>query len=98
MRTCCTWETFVDGFHSIWDRATSPAPPRLLIDWDLAKRHWLRYAMTGGEAAKMQLVALSDEGLYLHLGRHRPDADGNDGGPGTPAPIKPSPCPTLVWL
>jgi len=68
-KACCTWETFHDGFLAVWDNGCSrksPTPPRELIDWDLARKHWQRYSMTGGEAARTQLRALSDDVPYSY--------------------------------
>lgn len=75
-----------------------PGPPRLLIDWRLAERHWRRYAMTGGEAAKMQLQALSTESLYLHMRGDRPGPDAGGGGddPNEPTHTGPAPRPTTA--
>lgn len=58
--------------------------------------HWQRYAMTGGEAARMQLLALSDDALYLYRWQRPADDGGGDGGPGVPSPVSPSPRPVLV--
>ncbi len=70
-------------------------PPQVLIDWDLAKKHWQRYAMTGGEAARMQLRALSDDVPYRYNFPRPPDDDGG-GGPDVPLPTPPSPFPVLA--
>ncbi len=95
---CCDWQTFEDGFLATWRKAR-PAPGELLIDWKRAKTNWERHHCTGGEAAKMQLGVLANEGLYCWEppGPRKSDDDsGSDGsGPGwsgdKPSPIKPSP-------
>lgn len=94
MMACCDWQTFEDGFLAAWRKARH-TPGELLIDWRQAKTNWRRHHCTGGEAAKMQLVELANEGLdYWEPPKPRLDDDG-DGGPrkssDKPSPIKPLP-------
>lgn len=61
---CCEWDTFKDGFLGVWRQAKhNPSP--LLIDWKQAEHLWRRHHCTGGEAARVQISALSEEANFL---------------------------------
>lgn len=63
---CCSWETFKNAFLGAWRQARH-TPGELLIDWIRARKDWKRHHCTGGEAALMQLRALSKEGEYIWI-------------------------------
>lgn len=76
---CCGWQTFEEGFLATW-RGARHAPSELLIDWTLAKKYWSRYHCTGGEAAGVQLKALSREGDYAFIEQLNKKFRGGEGG------------------
>lgn len=65
---CCDWNTFTDAFLGAWRKARhNPSP--LLIDWRQAEHQWRRHHCTGGEAACVQLKALSAEANFLWVSK-----------------------------